>query len=342
MRFRFLWLPLAALVLGTAGCGGFVAHRIAQAPNTYPQWFAPPARVTLAFDLKLLTNFPAQFIEVGPPSARLRYRIVEPADYQFTISSTNWLKNGQPQFQYDFDASMPGRPNQWTPAPRGTLVLLHGWGVSQFAMLPWALRLAQDGWRCVLVDLRGHGKSTGKRIYFGARETYDLTQLLDILEHDGKLTTPVDALGESYGAALALRWQTLEPRVQTVVAIAPYAVLSNAIVNISKDYARFVPEWLLRSGIVRLPSLLNVSPAELDTTTVLDRHPVTALFIAGAEDKVTPPADVKQLHQLASPESKFILVPGATHEAVTYFFPELVPPVSEWLATDRQYNRPLF
>jgi len=340
MRFRLFWLPLAALVLGTAGCGGFVARRIAQAPNTYPEWFAPKARVTLAFESKLLTNFPAQFVEVGPPPARLRYRVVEPADYQFAMSATNWLEHGQRQFQFDFHASLPGRPNPWTPAPRGTIVLLHGWGVSQFAMLPWALRLAQDGWRCVLVDLRGHGKSTGKRIYFGTRETHDLTQLLDALNHDGRLAAPVDVVGESYGAALALRWETLEPRVQTVVAIAPYAGLSNAIVNISKDYASFVPKWLLRSGIAHLPSLLKVPPAELDTTTVLSRHPVTALFIAGAEDKVAPPADVRRLHELASPDSKLIEVPGATHEAVTYFFPELLPPVSEWLTQDRDLVKP--
>jgi len=340
MRFRFFWLSLVALALGTAGCGGFVARRIAQAPNTYPQWFAPPARVTLAFDPKLLTNVPAQFVEAGPPPARIRYRVVEPADYQFAMSATNWFKHSQRQFQFDFQASLPGRPNPWTPAPRGTVVLLHGWGVGQFAMLPWALRLAQDGWRCVLVDLRGHGKSTGKRIYFGIRETHDLTQLLDTLEHDGRLAAPVDVLGESYGASLGLRWQTLEPRVQTVVAIAPYAGLSNAVLNISKDYAPCMPKWLLRSGIAHLPSLLNVPAAELDTTTVLSRHPVTALFIAGTEDRVAPPADVRRLHELASPDSKLIVVPDATHEAVTYFFPELLPPVSEWLTRNRDLFKP--
>jgi pimeloyl-ACP methyl ester carboxylesterase len=118
--------------------------------------------------------------------------------------------------------------------------------------------------------------------------------------------------------------------------------LSNAVINISKDYASWIPEWLLRSGIARLPSLLKVPAAELDTTTVLARHPDTALFIAGAEDKVTPPADVEKLRLLASPESRMIVVPGATHEAVTYFFPELLPPVSEWLMRDRDLFKSSF
>src|SRR5260370_35018810 len=111
MRFRFFWLPFGALVLGPAGCGGFVARRIAQAPNTYPQWFAPRARVTLAFDPKLLTNFPARFVEAGPPSARLCYRVVEPADYDFKISPPNRFEHPRPQFQFYFTPPLPGRPN---------------------------------------------------------------------------------------------------------------------------------------------------------------------------------------------------------------------------------------
>jgi cephalosporin-C deacetylase-like acetyl esterase len=41
----------------------------------------------------------------------------------------------------------------------------------------------------------------------------------------------VAVIGESYGAALALRWKTMDPRVGNVVAIAPYVVLSNAVLN---------------------------------------------------------------------------------------------------------------
>jgi len=59
---------------------------------------------------------------------------------------------------------------------------------------------------------------------------------------------------------------------------------------------------------------------------------VTALFVAGAEDKITPVTDVEQLHALAAPGSELIVVPDATHEAVTYFFADLVPPVLTWLS----------
>jgi pimeloyl-ACP methyl ester carboxylesterase len=309
-----------------------MAHRMAQAPNTYPKWFAPEAPVALVFSPKFLTNFPKQFVDVGPPSARLCYRIVEPADYHLKITSTNWLEHGRKQFEFIFQADLPGGSNVWTSAPRGTVVLLHGYALAQFSLAPWALRLAQEGWRCVLVDLRGHGKSTGKRIYYGVQEAHDLSQLLDELARAGRLHEPVAAFGESYGAALALRWKTAEPRVRTVVAITPYAGLSNVVLNLRHEYAGWMPKTFIKAGLKKLPSVLDVPAGELDTTTELARSPVIALFVAGAEDKIIPVADVEQLRALAAPGSELIVVPDATHESVTYFFDDLVPPVLTWLS----------
>lgn len=336
MRLKLsAWLTLLLLVFGTAGCGGFFARRMAQAPNTYPSWLAPAAPVELRFGSKFLTNFSAHFAEVGPPSARLHYRIVEPANYHLDVSSTNWLAHGRPNFKFFFDAKVPGESNAWTRTPRGTVVLLHGYGLAQFAMSPWALRLAQEGWRCVLVDLRGHGKSTGRRVFFGTQEARDLSQLLDALARNGQLTSPVAAVGESYGAVLALRWKASEPRVGSVVAIAPYAVLSNAVLNICHEYAGWLPPVFLKAGLKKLPAILNVEAHQLDTTAVLARSPVVALFVAGAEDRVTPIGDVRKLYEEAAPGSAWVVVPGATHEAVTYYFDDLVPPMLAWLEGKR-------
>jgi pimeloyl-ACP methyl ester carboxylesterase len=330
------WRLLPVLLVSTTGCGSFVARRMVQAPNTYPTWLAPKPRVFLGFDSKFLTNFPKQFVDVGPPAARLVYRVVEPADFHLTVTSTNWLRHEHQEYEFSFHADVPGKTNLWTARPRGTVVLLHGYGLAQFVMAPWALRLAQEGWRCVLVDLRGHGKSTGRRIYFGVREPTDLSQLLDELAREHRLIEPVAAVGESFGAVLSLRWKAADPRVKIAVAIAPYASLSNALLNICHDYAGWVPKAILRAGLKKVPDVLKVQPAELDTTTILARQPVTALLIAGAEDDVAPVAGVKQLYSL-TPGSELVVVPKATHEAVTYFLDDLVPPILEWLTKENAH-----
>ncbi len=324
-------LPVA-FILSLTGCGTYMAKRMVQAPNSYPQWIGPEAPVLLAYSAGFLTNFPRQFVEAGPPSARLCYRVIEPADYGLRVSSTNWTEHGQRRTEFSFVADLPARTNRWTAQPRGTVLLLHGYALAQFSMAPWALRLAQDGWRCVLVDLRGHGRSTGDRIYYGLQEVNDLSELLDKLAQDGQMNEPVAAMGESYGAVMALRWHAVEPRVRSVVAITPYAGLSNTVLNLQSQYAGWVPKYFIRAGLKKLPVILGVPMSELDTTTVLARTPQQALFVAAADDKIAPAADVEQLHALAAPGSELLLIPGATHETVTYYFDELAGPVLSWLA----------
>jgi len=107
--------------------------------------------------------------------------------------------------------------------------------------------------------------------------------------------------------------------------------LSNAVLNLCHEYAGWMPKMFVRAGMKKLPSVLEVPAADLDMTTELSRTPVTALFVAAEEDRITPVADVKQLQALAAPGSELVVVPDATHEAVTYFFPDLVPPVLAWL-----------
>ncbi len=308
-----------------------MARRLAQAPNTYPSWFAPQAPVTLAFGGDYLDHFPADYVEVCPPDARLAYRVVEPADYEMQVSGTNWVEKGSPRARFTTRATVPGSPTPHTASPRGTVVLLHCYGLSQRVMEPWALRLAQDGWRCVLVDLRGHGQSTGKQIHFGVREAGDLSRLLDVLAGNGRVTEPVAVVGYSYGAALALRWSGVDPRVRRVVAIAPYAELSRSVLNVRRGYAPLVPAACVRAGLRRLPGLLGVAPGALDTTTVLARAPVPALFVAGERDDITPASDVRRLHALAAPGSQLLVVAGATHETLPYCMDDLSEPVRLWL-----------
>jgi pimeloyl-ACP methyl ester carboxylesterase len=335
MRLRtVVCLTLAVIILITAGCGGFVARRMAQAPNTYPRWTAPEARVELAYSPRLLTNFPTRKVEIGPPTAQLTYRIVDPAAYGLEVTSTNWMQRGRKHFTFSFSATVPGEPNPWSQQPRGTILLLHGHGMAHFSMVPWALRLAEEGWRCVLVNLRGHGTSTGRRVFFGTRETHDLSQLLDHLAQNDLLIAPVSVLGESYGAALALRWKAVEPRVGHVVAVAPYAHLADAVLNIRREYARWVPAVCIQAGLKRLPGLLQVEQGQLDPLTVMQQDPVVAFFIAGEEDRITPVAEIRRLYETAAAGSRLLVVPEATHEAVLYFLHELGPPVLDWLSAN--------
>lgn len=329
-------LILLTLVLGAAGCGGFAARRMAQAPNSYPEWLAPKAPVRIEFNNKLLTAFTNQYLQIPSPEARIRYRIVEPGDYEFRWTNRLDEARGQLDLSFSADVShLATQTNRWTSHPRGTVVLVHGYGVAGFAMLPWAFLLAQEGWRCVVVDLRGHGKSGGKQIYFGIQEVRDLSALLDQLSADHEVTFPVSVIGHSYGAVLALRWRMFDPRVDRVVAISPYADLSKAILSISEQYAAWLPKSFIRAGLRKLPELLHIAPGELNPACWIQRSEEPAFFIAGEGDKIATIDQVEELYQSAGAGSKLLVVPKAAHEPLPFYLDDLAKPITDWLSGEK-------
>src|SRR5207253_8659914 len=120
-------------------------------------------------------------VEVGPPRATLSVSVIEPR--------------------------LP---------PRATIVVLHGIRDQKDFLRHIGLHLAEAGYRAVMVDSRGHGRSTGPFLTWGTQEPRDLTQLIDALGYgDG----PIGVFGESNGAAVSIMWGAHDARVRAVVAL---------------------------------------------------------------------------------------------------------------------------
>src|SRR5205814_358957 len=94
-----------------------------------------------------------------------------------------------------------------------------------------------------------------------------------------------------------------------------------------------MPIPIVKAGLRNLPKHLDITPNELNTTEVVKREPFAALFIAGGDDHIVPPYDVERLSSMAGAGSKLIVVPNASHEAVTYYFDQLTEPVLDWLGS---------
>jgi len=56
-----------------------------------------------------------------------------------------------------------GRNVAWSWGEGPLIVFVHGWNGSAAQLAPLALRMAQRGYRCVAIDVTGHGSSHGKR-----------------------------------------------------------------------------------------------------------------------------------------------------------------------------------
>ncbi|MDB6167701.1 MAG: hypothetical protein JWM88_565, partial [Verrucomicrobia bacterium] len=161
-------------------------------------------------------------VAVGPPAAEISVAVIEPGDYHFNYELVPMADgNGRHWLSPRMDWTVPVRRETNPSLAKGTVVLLHGYLETKEDMVHWALRLAESGYRAVLLDLRGQGRSSGAWIGYGAFEAHDLVQILDDLRAKGLAPGKVGVLGVSYGASVALLWAARDSRVGAVVALAP-------------------------------------------------------------------------------------------------------------------------
>lgn len=322
------------LCLGCAGCvsPATIARRALEAPNQ--QFKTDKEFKRFAF---MTTNFPVQRIQVGPPPATLECMVIQPGDYGAKVVSSitpRPPRRGDP-YHFDFNlgfgfAKYPLKPKLQTNAVRGTIFLLHGYSLNKETMLPWGLVLAQAGYRVVLVDLRGHGHATGDHIYFGGVERTDLAQCLDALEQRRICEGPVGALGISYGAVLALQWAAVDPRVQSVTAISPYAEPSTAVDKFLKTYAPALPWRTDRKAAAIVARRLAAEGPDLTTVNAVRRIKQPVLFVRGEHDELCSKQDLIHLQAAAPPGSEVKVVPIANHLVAGMCISQLSSLVIKW------------
>lgn len=326
-----------ALGLMLSGCvTRMVATRMVTAPNRHG--------VSGQFgDPKLLATADAVYTEawrspVGPPSAQLAVGIVDPADYHlvYDVKSTR-DPDGNGEFKYAIDWKFPpkdGKPVPFAKAPKATLVLLHGIMMTKESMMPWALYFAQQGYRVVLVDLRGHGRSTGAWIGFGAWEADDLVKVADELQRRGLLVGKLGVFGQSYGAVAGIQWAARDPRVATVVALAPFSDPQTAIPVFVRGFApglaAKLSDEIFAKAEARAAAMAGFAWSDVNVLDAMKRVRVPVLLFHGIFDTWILPAQSEALERAAPAGSRREVTPHDDHISLMLRFDLIGAPALAW------------
>jgi pimeloyl-ACP methyl ester carboxylesterase len=221
------------------------------------------------------------------------------------------------------------------PAPKATIVLLHGFGLNKYAMMPWAFVLGEAGYRTVLIDLRGHGASTGRFTTYGIVESRDIEQVIDWLQKRRLIAGPLAVLGDSLGAAVAIDTAARDPRIKAVVALQPFARADDVIKNFAPIahpfLSMFVSDSSIASGELKAGKLAGVDLTKAAPIDVVGQVTAPVLFIYGTADRVTPPATARAFER-AAPDGRLITLQGYDHFALAVGLGATAPKVLEWLA----------
>jgi len=329
--WRSLALAVAALALG--GCvSTLLAKKVVGAPNK-------SGVKPLFSDWEVLRHAPEAFaatwtVDVGPPAAKLAVASVEPGDYGFIYDlEMDYFPGKAPNVAYFNAWWRPSAEVAHTP-PRGTVLLLHGYLQNRAFITPWAVRLAQAGYRCVLVDLRGHGQSTGKHISFGAFEAHDLQQVLDDLEHRGWDVSRVGILGVSYGASVALLTAGRDSRIASVVALEPFASAERAVPELMRaafaNEARGITDRQFADAHLREARIGGFKWTQADIPAALARTRAPVLFIHGEQDQWLNADHSRELVKIAPQGSELVLAPLDNHVTLPLQLEVFAPRVIEW------------
>lgn len=123
-------------------------------------------------------------------------------------------------------------------APRATVALLHGLAEHAGRYAPLAARLNAAGIDLLAIDLRGHGRSPGKRAWVARFDEY-LDDADALLAEAARASTPLFLMGHSMGGAIAALYaiERAPARGRTLAGL----VLSSPALAPGRD----VPRWML-------------------------------------------------------------------------------------------------
>lgn len=328
MHYR-RWLPGLLLGLSLGGCTTFVARQIERPGH--------PNRKQLAwFSTQLKQAHFQRDAMRTRDGVRIAYWYDSPHAFGVEVPIVEQRRDRR--FTLNFQIDYKGSLGHAAPIPaRGSVVLLHPWGLAGSAMAMWGLLLAQSGYVVVLPDLRSQGNSGDAPVGYGPREAGDMVDLVHHLRATDRLPGPLYLLGASYGATVALFAAPRLPEVQGVIAIEPYANAA-AVIRRAPASGLFGYRWLahlitdeeIDAAIARASRKLGVDLDRLGPGDALAETSACTLLLRGSDDVLVSNTDLELLSR-RSRLADFVEIPDEGHLSLPLRTDRLLPPLLAWM-----------
>lgn len=205
----------------------------------------------------------------------------------------------------------------WIPAEnaRGTILLAHGYRSSKIADFSLALGLYHEqGMNILLPDQRSHGKSEGKYITFGVKESRDMLSWVEYHNKTiGKLPLILSGLSMGASTVLYLADTNLPDNVKGIIAdcgfTSPWEIIKSVFRN--TVHLPAAPSLWVADLFARIFAGFGLT--EKDTRKTLQNSKVPVLLVHGEADGFVPCEMTRQAYAACKEPKEVFLVKNADH-----------------------------
>jgi len=236
---------------------------------------------------------------------------------------------GVPQEDVEF-ASADGTPIRgwWVrhPNPKGVAVLIHGYLMNRSELTPLAARLHAFGWASLIIDLRAHGKSGGKKSSLGVHERHDVAAAAN-----GARAAYPDAkvvlIGSSMGAAAGAFALADDPGVADgIVLDSGFSRLPDAVLGWWYFVGGQPLRALLWPTVPLAAPFVGFNPYKVDVGKALESVKVPVLIIHGDADTLAHPDQARRNQSKAGDHGETVWFEHCGHSE------------ARWVQPDRYYE----
>ena len=303
---------LLVCLLGVVGCESLLGEWVVRTPNHGKSLAKVDREEPLALPDAVIDH--AFRVEVdGDDPASLWVWVIDPSNETFVGVET---REDDPQYirgLFEIEDDAPRRVRE----PKATVLFLHGFydQINQRWYLMWARMLAEHGYRAVLVDQRGHGRSTGDWATYGVQESRDMQRVLDELEARDLLAGPLGLWALSFGGSTAVQLADFDDRVEAMLLISTFTSMRDIV----PDYGRaigfgFLSDEQFVEVVDHAGRHGGFDPEEANVIDRLAKQDIPTLIVHGEDDRLIPIRHAVRLYHAADRDNvELIRVQQANH-----------------------------
>lgn len=209
------------------------------------------------------------------------------------------------------------------PEPKGVAILVHGYLMNRSELTPLAVYLYTKGWSSLLIDLRAHGRSGGRKSTLGVQERHDVASAARRVRAENP-DLPVILVGSSMGSAACAFALADDPSLADgLILDSGYSRLPEAVLG----WWYFLGGWPLRallwpSAVIAWP-FVGYNPFKVDVARALGILTQPIMLLHGDCDTLASPDQAKRNLAACRERAEIVWFIGCGHSEGRWVYPDV-------------------